>query len=382
MIRHLTLSKAPRWVREAYHHVRHNSNTLTAAFAGSSGIILQSLSTDIYLNLAAEDWLHEKLFVDRQQPPALFLWRNSPTVVVGRHQNPWQECNLQLMRDNGIRLARRKSGGGAVYHDLGNINLTFFTSKQNYNRTANLTLVTLALKAIRPHLDVTVSERHDLLLNGFWKISGTAAKLGRTTSYHHCTLLCNADRRLLAAVLKSPFGGDIQSNATASVPASVKNLCEVDQTLKPELLMSAIAAEFARQHSLHPRIQLIDPADEAALPGVASKAAELSSWEWVYGRTPAFTINCCFNVGSERMPTELQLNVIVKGGRIEACSITSSRDWLPFEICQYLSSNLVGSKFCPIETRLLISALMRIYPQDFELRNRCSTLCEKMTEVM
>ncbi|XP_043928107.1 lipoyltransferase 1, mitochondrial [Protopterus annectens] len=382
MILCLSPKKVPKWILATYHHVRHNHNGLIKALTESNGIILQSLSTDIYLNLAAENWLHETLLFDKKQPPALFLWRNSATVVIGRHQNPWQECNLQLMRDNSIRLARRKSGGGAVYHDLGNINLTFFTSKQSHNRLANLTLITRALKAVRPHLNITVSERHDLLLNGSWKISGTAAKLGRMASYHHCTLLCNADRGLLSAVLKSPFGCDIQSNATASVSASVKNLCEVDDTLTPELLMGAIAAEFARQHRLHPRIQLIDPADESALPGVGSKAAELRSWEWVYGRTPVFSINCCFDVGSEKTPNEIQLNVTVKGGRIESCSITSSKDWLPFETCQYLSANLVGSKFCPIETKLLVSALMRIYPQDFELRSRCSTLCEKMIEVM
>ena len=92
------------------------------------GLILQSVSNDVYQNLAVEDWIHDH--VNLEGKPVLFFWRNSPSVVIGRHQNPWQECNLNLMREKGVKLARRRSGGGTVYHDMGNINLTFFTTKK------------------------------------------------------------------------------------------------------------------------------------------------------------------------------------------------------------------------------------------------------------
>eukprot|EP00061_Rhincodon_typus_P008034 g30285.t1 len=123
---------------------------------GGGALLLKSMSTDIYENLALEDWLHE--YVQSRDRHMLLLWRNCPTVVIGRHQNPWQECNLKLMRDQGIQLSRRRSGGGTVYHDLGNINLTFFTSKKRYDRRGNLELVISALKRIRPQLNVLATD--------------------------------------------------------------------------------------------------------------------------------------------------------------------------------------------------------------------------------
>ncbi|PNI13114.1 LIPT1 isoform 3, partial [Pan troglodytes] len=104
-----------------------------------NGLILQSVSNDVYQNLAVEDWIHDHMNLEGK--PILFFWRNSPSVVIGRHQNPWQECNLNLMRGEGIKLARRRSGGGTVYHDMGNINLTFFTTKKKYDRMENLKLI-------------------------------------------------------------------------------------------------------------------------------------------------------------------------------------------------------------------------------------------------
>ena len=168
-----------------------------------SGLILQSISNNVYHNLAVEDWIHDHMNLEGK--PVLFLWRNSPTVVIGRHQNPWQECNLNLMREEGVKLARRRSGGGTVYHDMGNINLTFFTTKKKYDRMENLKLVVRALKAVHPHLDVQATERFDLLVDGQFKISGTASKIGRNAAYHHCTLLCGTDRTFLSSLLKSPY---------------------------------------------------------------------------------------------------------------------------------------------------------------------------------
>lgn len=151
------------------------SSTFTRGPAAASdgsepGLVLLSQSTNVYQNLALEDWINTN--IDLQQRSILLLWRNQPAVVIGRHQNPWTECNLAAMREADIPLARRRSGGGTVFHDLGNLNLTFFTSKKAYDRKRNLKVVTEALRRLRPELDVQATDRFDILLKGHLKISG------------------------------------------------------------------------------------------------------------------------------------------------------------------------------------------------------------------
>lgn len=141
-----------------------------------AGLVLCSRSTDVYQNLALEDWIDAN--VDLHKRSVLLLWRNRPAVVVGRHQNPWTECSLPAMREAGIPLARRRSGGGTVYHDLGNLNMTFFTSKKAYDRQRNLKVVTDALQLLQPGLDVRATDRFDILLNGHLKISGVWEESG------------------------------------------------------------------------------------------------------------------------------------------------------------------------------------------------------------
>ncbi|KFV42784.1 hypothetical protein N341_08638 [Tyto alba] len=339
----------------------------------SGGLIIQSVSNDVYQNLAVEDWIHDHMDLENQQ--VLFLWRNSPAVVIGRHQNPW------LLRQKNIKLARRRSGGGTVYHDLGNINLSFFTTRRKYERMENLKLVVKALKALCPQLDVHVTERYNILLDRQYKISGTAAKLGSRTAYHHCTLLCNADKFVLSSVLKSPYKG-IKSNATPSVPASVKNLFEEDPSLTYEMLLDAIAEEYATQHQIDHHITLINPADETLLPGISNKTEELQTWEWVYGKTPKFSISTCFNIVYKDSALDIKVDMDIKHGRIEVCNIDLPEQWLPPALCSELMKSLTGSKFCPNETSALATALLRVCPQDDELHSRWNLLCENMIMLM
>lgn len=127
-----------------------------------------SQSSDIFTNLALEDWLYKNFdFINHH---ILLLWRNSPTVVIGRHQNPWLEANTAALAENGIQIARRNSGGGTVYHDEGNLNMTFFTPRELYNRKNNLELVSRAL--FREYgLNTEISPREDLMVDGAYKVS-------------------------------------------------------------------------------------------------------------------------------------------------------------------------------------------------------------------
>ncbi|XP_015686930.1 lipoyltransferase 1, mitochondrial [Protobothrops mucrosquamatus] len=342
------------------------------------GLILQSVSQDVYQNLALEDWIHDNMDLEKRH--VLLLWRNSSAVVIGRHQNPWQECNLGVMRQKGVRLARRRSGGGAVYHDTGNINLTFFTDRKKYERIENLKLVVKALKSLRPQLDVQATERYDLLLNKIFKISGTAAKLGRTAAYHHCTLLCNTDKLVLTSVLKTPNSG-IQSNATPSVPALVRNLYEEDPTLTCEMLMEAIAGEYASHHHAENHTHVINPADETEFPGINNKVIELKAWNWLYGKTPKFKISTSFNIGHEESNVEIQINMDIKNGNIEACQIDVPQNWLPLDVCVELGNSLIGNRFCPNESTAMATALLRTWA-DSTLHSKLHILCEKIVTLM
>lgn len=125
--------------------------------------IVISTSQDIYANLAFEDWLFRNLDLSNGDRKILF-WRNSPAVVIGRHQNPWAECNWKLLSNQGVALARRNSGGGTVYHDLGNINICFMTRSKSYNRKENLELVSRAIKKCW-NVNVAISPREDLTVH-------------------------------------------------------------------------------------------------------------------------------------------------------------------------------------------------------------------------
>lgn len=138
-----------------------------------------SQSYDIFTNLALEDWLYKNF--DFTNHHVLMLWANDPCVVIGRHQNPFLEANISNLMKADIKLARRNSGGGTVYHDRGNMNLTFFTPRERYNRNYNLNIVTRALFR-EWGIKAEISQRDDITLYGkkvefviylciFWKFS-------------------------------------------------------------------------------------------------------------------------------------------------------------------------------------------------------------------
>lgn len=130
--------------------------------------VFMSQSTDIYTNLALEDWMYHNM--DFSNHHVMMVWRNEPCVVIGRHQNPWQEANLPLLSEKEIALARRNSGGGTVYHDRGNLNITFFTPKERYDRKYNLELIKRALYR-GFGVKSTINERQDMVVRDKYKVS-------------------------------------------------------------------------------------------------------------------------------------------------------------------------------------------------------------------
>lgn len=130
--------------------------------------VFMSQSNDIYTNLALEDWMYRNM--DFSNHHVMMVWRNEPCVVIGRHQNPWMEANVPLLAEREIDLARRNSGGGTVYHDRGNLNITFFTPKERYDRKYNLELIQRALYRAFG-VKTTLNERQDLIVRDKYKVN-------------------------------------------------------------------------------------------------------------------------------------------------------------------------------------------------------------------
>jgi lipoate---protein ligase len=246
--------------------------------------IVRLSTTDPFLNLA-----HEASLLDRAQElgPTLLLWKNDPCVVIGRHQNPWLECDLGRMKADAVPLVRRTSGGGAVYHDGGNTNFSFVasstatTEQPGYDQERHFRVVIAALRSLG--ITAWKSDRNDLRV-GDRKISGNAFRHTRGRSLHHGTLLVHADLDLLTAYL-TPRASLIETKATASVRSAVTNLGEHRPGLTHEELWDAVETAFAAEYG--PRCgERLDLAARSG--GAGARAAELASWEWVYGHSPAF----------------------------------------------------------------------------------------------
>ena len=199
--------------------------------------ILKSAVTNPWFNLATEDWIFNTLDADSH---TLFLWRNSETVVIGRSQNPWVECKTDKMEADEVFLARRQSGGGAVFHDLGNTNFTFLSPKDDYDQVANFTIIINALKKLG--IDAKLSGRNDMQV-GDKKISGSAFKHAADRSFHHGTLLVNADMQKLGDYL-NPHPLKLKAKGIKSVRARVANLVEFNEDITHEILSQAIIEAF------------------------------------------------------------------------------------------------------------------------------------------
>jgi lipoate-protein ligase A len=140
--------------------INNNNNNSSDSIRKS---VFISQSYDIFTNLALEDWIYKNY--DFGNHHILMLWINDPCVVVGRHQNPFAETNVSHLSASEIELARRNSGGGTVFHDRNNLNCTFFTPRERYDRKYNLNLITRAI--YREYgIDTEISPRDDILLHG------------------------------------------------------------------------------------------------------------------------------------------------------------------------------------------------------------------------
>lgn len=236
---------------------------------------------DPWLNLATEDWLFKELAPDQH---ILYLWRNAPTVVIGKYQNPWNECDLKAMEKDDVKLSRRQSGGGAVYHDLGNTNFTFMSSRNNYSKERNNKIIVDAIASFG--VEAEASGRNDIVVEGK-KISGSAFKLTGEKAFHHGTLLIDADLTKLPNYL-TPDKRKLMAKGIKSVKSRVINLSELNSEITHDSLSQAIIREFFKTYGTECPIEFLAHESIRTIPHLAEYYQLMSDWDWRFGKTPNF----------------------------------------------------------------------------------------------
>ena len=290
-----------------------------------------------YRNLAIEEYLFSHCEDD-----VFMLWQNEPTVVIGKNQNPYAEINLDFLRDRGIHVARRITGGGAVYHDLGNVNYTFISEKRD---TGGLDFARFTLPIIEALASVgvtaTLTGRNDLAIDGR-KFSGNAQHESGGRVLHHGTLLFNSDLDALSSVL-TVDAEKIQSKGVKSTRSRVTNLApflphgwEVNDFIT--LIADFVKTTFSPEEKEAPTGALVD-----------ALYRKYASQEWIYptsGIAAAHTLR-----KKRRYPFgTVELLLDIKGETVREAKIVG--DFFGFSDIRELEEALVEARLEDVHERL------------------------------
>lgn len=260
-------------------------------------------------NLAMEEY-----FLHRVQPREciLYLWQNQKTVVIGRNQNVWNECRVQELEDAGGTLVRRLSGGGAVYHDLGNLNFTFLVRHADYDVEKQTRVISDAIRALG--MDVELTGRNDMTIDG-QKFSGHAYYRTQDQCYHHGTLMVNVDRAALGKYLHVSKS-KLEKHSVQSVRSRVTNLIDHCPNLTIPALEQQLICSFGTVYDLTPERIAADAID---WEDIAQKKQRFAQWEWRFGSNSAFTeqVQDSFGWG------ETAIRYTVQNGTLQHVSLQS-----------------------------------------------------------
>lgn len=229
----------------------------------------------------------EEIMTAQADAPFAMLWRNRPAVIIGRNQNAVREFDSAYAREQGIAVVRRMTGGGAVYHDLGNLNYSFFSFETDADRR-NADFAPFAkpvLDALRSlGVEAEFSGRNDILVGGR-KVSGSAKRVHEGRILFHGTLLFDVDMDAMAAVLTPPQA-KIEAKGVASVRARVANLSEFMPGMDRDAFRSAMERELLKSCGLSAPLPIPDNWIREA-----ERLADerYRSWEWTFGASPDFT---------------------------------------------------------------------------------------------
>jgi len=312
--------------------------------------LVRSQEHDPWKNLALEEFL---LGDCSDGEGILYLWQNARTVVIGRNQNAWAECRLDLLEAEGGRLARRTSGGGAVYHDLGNLNYSFILPRKFYSMERQLGTVLHALGSLGIHGEF--SGRNDLVVSGR-KFSGNAYQLTRFRSLHHGTLLLSADMDMLSRYLNVD-PEKLKSKGVSSVSSRVINLRDVAPALEIEALRNAMEEAFLEGYVHEEAVREQGFPDSSEFRTLFEKH---SSAEWRFGRSPKCEV--CVSRRFSWGGVELRINT--EGDRISGPVIYS--DAMDVEMIASLAGVLNG---IPLNWNEMANAVREGFPESPEMEN-------------
>ncbi|KAF0322318.1 putative lipoate-protein ligase A [Colletotrichum asianum] len=362
---------AARPVFRSVSHIKTQPNlrlfSALAANPSSKTQVYISNSRSPYINLSIE---HHLLQTTPSDSNILFLYTNRPSIVIGRNQNPWLEVNLPLLQSldrsrDAIDLVRRRSGGGTVFHDEGNVNYSVICPPANFDRDKHAEMVCRALHKLGVP-DVAVNCRHDIVMTtpsatpiplssctgkplanaeNTYKISGSAYKLTRLRSLHHGTcLLSSPNLPRIGSFLRSPAEPFIKARGVESVRSRIRNV-GVEDTKKFE---AAVVEEFGKMYgAFDVEARLGEEAGQ--VESVKKGIKELESREWIYGQTPLFTFSTHPSEDDDRerpeLPGKFKLSFESRHGLIQQFALEGLSSAQP----QTLSESMINSQIWDID---------------------------------
>lgn len=305
-----------------------------------SNYIYSAPTGDGWLNLARDGYFLEN---NKKGDVILYFYVNKNAVIIGRNQNAWKECSIANMDADGVQLVRRHSGGGAVFHDNGNLNFSFITDEKHYDLNRQMRVILNAVSKLG--LKAELSGRNDITVDGK-KFSGNAFSLAKGNRSHHGTILVNADLTKLSNYL-CVSKEKMRSKGIDSVRARVCNICELSSGLTVEAMRRLVIESFIEEYGAASEYVF----DGMALAEVEERRERLASWEWRFGKTPQFD----FETDKRFSFGDTQVYFNLRDGVIRETKVYS--DCLDTELTTEIENALTGVHFRKEEIKAALSKM-------------------------